>query len=513
MNSGAYLRLETRNGRIEVSGTTSLTVRRGPQPVAANSVAEQPQSGCSTWDWNRQRLQVKTSQSGLVPIYYVRLQDGMAVSPSLVALRDLFSLEAIDWPAVALCLTLGHYIEDDTPFRDIRVVPLDCVLTWTPSKFDLTPRRRSIVASKEDYTSALGTYASLVRQAIARYPQSDASAMGLSGGRDSRHILLALLEQGRRPQRLVTCNHYLDFSSADTELAQMLARRLNLAITVAQPPRNRIIAEISKNQITEFQTRSHSWGLGLSQALAGMQTLYDGMNGGTLFGRSPMVRALSRQAGESLPAWSLMAETCVALQWEKPLARLQGLLEPSLFTADVLAAARARLLTCLEKYRRFPNPLQAFRYFEHVTRDTSLFTYKLMTNAEIRCPLDDPTVVNWALGLPWKVTSRAEFQAEALRKCYPAFADVPFVAAYQPRAKETYFDEQAQRESLGRLQLQWQKHPVGLSRTGLERLKAGGVNWSQIPALILLAQTVALAEGHNPVLLAELNHAAKIGCF
>jgi asparagine synthase (glutamine-hydrolysing) len=498
-----YLWLDLRSTRLTIAGNHSHVSRRGPICEASLAFALEPDpdiSGCSSWHWDGTHLTCRTSASGFVPLFYVEQPGQICISTSLATLRRLGQCREVDWSAVALCMVLGHYIEDLTPFSHVRVVPPSAEMAWSADTGSrIRPTSRTLDRTDvDDCEECYDAYDAQVRHAIAAYPRFDI-AQGLSGGRDSRHILLALDSLGLRPTRLVTCGHYLNFADADTEIACRLAELLRLSIVKIAPGPDRLHAELRKNEATEFQSLSHSWGLGLADALCGASSLYDGMNGGDLFGRGAIVQLVRREFGDELPEWQTLKPFVMASLFDARLERIRRLIPESVLGTEHFDHARQLLGQSLDKYQHYQNPLQAFLYYNLISRDTSVFTYGMMRNGEVLCPLNAPRVVKFALSLPWRLSSDAEFQAKALRRCYPRFAGIPFVDDYKPRVNASWFDPQAERESAGRFSEALTKMgSCAISPEGMALLSSGRINLKDLQALVYVAQLSAIGSDEDP---------------
>jgi len=422
-----YLLLETdRDGTVTASGKQSFTISKGMNPDDPPSGNQPGAMGRSSWLWDGSRLVAHTSDTGLVPLYYYRDQSRFAISPSLLTLRDRFGNHDLDWTALAIQLGTGHFIEGDTPFLDIKALQVCSTLTWTSGV--LTERRRpfEIPALDMDYRSALSEFGKTFRRAVERTLPSQAFTLGLSGGHDSRHILFHLADIGYRPEYVVSSSHYLAASDPDTAIAAKVAERVGVPLETVSPNLSRITAELDKNLRTESLSLSHSWILEMSDKIADVPVLYDGMTGGTLFGRTMMVRSIRKSYGSRLPPISELAEAVMRLRFDSRLRRNREILVENLFDDQHMLAARQRVRTLITSFGHAPNPAQAFQHFHHAQRETATAPYRLMRNALVLCPLQDPEVVRFALGLPWAVTADDRFQRDALNLEYPQHADIPF---------------------------------------------------------------------------------------
>jgi asparagine synthase (glutamine-hydrolysing) len=455
------------------------------------SAASSARSECS---WDGQHLVCRTSDCGYIPVYYctdaAKLLAAGSLQQCLAQCRD----KTPDWPSVVLALVLGHYVEGWTCFSDIRALPLSCDLDWSANTGPLlTERRLPPSNSSIEPEQALAEYNVRLGSILAGTQHSTERALGLSGGRDSRHILFWLARLKSPIPRLITSHHYLGPASArDVEVARLAAGRLGEAVEEVQPLRDRFVAEWRKNRILELQSLSHSWGLALGEAVGDVPVLFDGMNGGVLFGRSAPVRFLRSEWGETLPDWPRLKAGALRFLFDKPVAMLDGLVARRIFSPEHVAAARDRLEASLEKYAGYPNPLQAFLYYNHVSRDTSAFTYELMKARAVACPLDDPELVSWSLGLPWRISSDPTLQTRAIRAAFPEFADLPFEDELGGQRPGFELDAAAEIASLRAL-LGLDHEPV-VTEAGAKLLLSGQATLQQIQVFTYLTQLMEMCK-------------------
>src|SRR5699024_9311374 len=128
----------------------------------------------------------------------------------------------LDGLAIATFFLTGLYLDDRTPFENIHCVPEGGLLTWSPGG-DL---KRSVRPSPEqvargDYAALQDTYIQLFRDAILSTEPASVF-LPLSGGCDSRHILLELLRQNRPVSESVTVEFFPPKYSTDSLVAVKL---------------------------------------------------------------------------------------------------------------------------------------------------------------------------------------------------------------------------------------------------------------------------------------------------
>src|SRR5215210_1223663 len=84
-------------------------------------------------------------------------------------------------------------------------------------------------------------------------------AVPLSGGRDSRHILLELAREGCRPSFAITVPRLPPTAAEDECVAGLVADHLQLRHIVVRQPRHPAIAEARKNIATHYCADEHAW--------------------------------------------------------------------------------------------------------------------------------------------------------------------------------------------------------------------------------------------------------------
>jgi asparagine synthase (glutamine-hydrolysing) len=414
-------------------GPTARDVgHRVPRPDLGSGIDD---GAWAFWRWNGAELTVRTCPHGLIQVYYAVLRDGIAVSLSLGALLDAGADDALDWAGLSVAIRVGHFVGERTPFRHIRVVPPDTELRWSGGDPSVSASRSRDTAPKmQEFTldEAAQVYLDLVSTAVRRRPPSGPFAVPLSGGRDSRHILLELNAQGHRPSSVVTSQHYLDFSDDDIEIARRLISRLGFDHDVVTIPPYSFGLQARLCELADYCVFSHVWAFTLADRLSRFEIIYDGLNGGTLFGR-PGIAAKYRELARA-DRYEEVVESFLGSGEGWIERSLSDSVKETLSFAVAVNTVRAEL----DRYRSWPNPWQAFRYWTLVRRETAYYTFKVLRNPIVYCPLDDIDVVNFALSLPRDITIDGRLQAIALQKRFPAFADIPLAGGLQRREPGWY---------------------------------------------------------------------------
>lgn len=444
----AFLMLEADSaGRTTATGTPTFHTNLGPSRLHERKLAV----AAASWEWDGKRATAQTSETGLIPLYYTANSKRFAISTSLTAIRDRAGLTSINWPAIVTCLATGQFLGSETPLEGVQVLPIRSSLTWHDRKLEIKTAPLEIDRSILDFESACSRYISEVRNAVYRNLPEGSGSLALSGGRDSRHILLELLRQYRPPDEIVTSGHYLASSTADISVAAAIGKRSGLAVRQVRPIPDRIKAEVQKNNLVESMTLSHSWALPLINTMSTYTARFDGMNAGVLFGRSGVMVALRSRFGDVRPQMNELVDAAIERMFDSPLARVRTMLEPGLLVDEMVDEARSRMRRELLRFAEYPNPVQAYLHFNHTTRDTALFTYRMFDNPEVACPFDDVAMARFGLGLPWSVSTDHRLQTEALRAEFSRFADIPFAEDWIERPASITWDPSAEAQTAVRL--------------------------------------------------------------
>lgn len=399
--------------------------------------------------------------------------------------------EKINREAITIILLVGELIGDLMPFDGLysndyatNNSPSESILKDKSLRLNEVDRSLSTIRPADCYA----IYDDIVRGAIESMPDNLNTVMGVSGGRDSRHIALAMKRSGKRAPRMVTARHFLgNASETDVAVAQMLSHRLGNSIEIAAQPNDRFLVEWDKNVLTGMQTLSHSWGLSLASSLNGSEVLLDGMNGGVLFGRAGLLRSVVLKFGHNKPTTEELYQHVISTLFESPLDVLKRWVPSSFISHEILDSIRQRLRECFFEYSDFENPIQAFLYGEHVRRNTQLFTYGLMENEFVACPLDTHKIARFALSLPWSLSGDHRFQDKAISLRYPDFDDLPYAEALGVIPPTSVPDVQSENGSWERIRKILKPH---LTEDGLVFLEHARTDLGVIQRSTLLAQAL-----------------------
>jgi asparagine synthase (glutamine-hydrolysing) len=376
-----------------------------------------PEGVFAGWKWDGRALDVEHDRYGFYPLFYYSRGTEFAVAPSIVTLLREGAAPDLDPDALAVFLQLGFFIDDETPFKHIKAVPPAVRFAWD-GKLYLRPKRD--LGGRQDISrdEALRTYAELFRDAVRRRAPNGPVVLPLSGGRDSRHILLELHEAGVRPEFCITAIRY-GRGNNDVEVAGMLARSLGLDhVVLEQAPR--LQAELQKNLATSFCADEHAWLMPLAEHLNGRRIeLYDGIAGDVLSA------SLFQK-----PAWLELYRTGRFVELAKTLVgkRREGIVALRGADAQRLADdALERIAAELRRYEDATNPCTMFFFWNRTRREITLAPFGILAGVETCfCPYLDHELYDFLTSLPPEITIDRTFHTDTIALAHPSAQRVPY---------------------------------------------------------------------------------------
>ena len=406
------------DGEVTTSGTPDVVLGHRierPDPPEDGSWVQ--------WLWDGQELVITNDRFRSYPCYVAMTPDSIRVSPSIDRLLRLGANRDLDEAALAAFLTVGHYVGDDTAFASIRALPTGCRISWRPGRSQVESKLPEFRSQEMTRQRAAEGISELVRQAVSRrIPDDPDFDMPLSGGRDSRHILLALRSLGHAPTRCLTTDHYPYDWGGDVPYARELCASLGIehrALTPGDP----LKGELRKNRLTSYSSAMHAWFLPIVDALEGRTShTYEGTPGGTPLARM-FLKGRFRELVEHR-RWDELA----ALMGKKDggVARHIPLLVPEL--RGVLSADRAaeRIRRELRRYEGFDDPYMAYRMLNRTSRELALVPNALLAAIPtVYTPFYDVDLLEFAMSVPNDVIDRS-FHDDAITLRYPESNEAPF---------------------------------------------------------------------------------------
>jgi asparagine synthetase B (glutamine-hydrolysing) len=377
------------------------------------------------WEWDEGGgLRVDSDRYGVYPAYWGRHGEVFAIGSTVEAVLRAGIPPEPDPVALAVLLRTGYLVGDDTVFRHVRRVPPEATVRTRDGLPELAGGPFTVSRTSRSRSEVLDEYVARVRVAVQRRLPSEPFLHMLSGGRDSRHLLFALVEAGARPEAVVTAEHYPPRSNEDARVAALVAAHLGLPHRILAQPRDRLRQELRKNVRTNFSCHEwHAWGVVLGEYVGRHTPVsFDGLGGDTLsMGRYLDARQVELYGRGDLEG---MAESLLRDQE----ATLKALLEPELLAAASRDAARARLVEELSLHSGAANPVRSFRFWSFSRRKIAPAALGLFAGTRVRAPYLDHDVFDLLASVAPEELSDADghLHTEAILRGYPEHAHLEF---------------------------------------------------------------------------------------
>ena len=378
------------------------------------------------WRFKNDHLHLSNDRFGIAPFYYYATRDKFAVSTSIVDLLRSGAPDELDDAAIAVFLRCGYYVGDDTPFKHIRSLPPLTNIRWHGGKLEIESRpyvpksgARTGISRRE----AIIEYGEKFDRAIRRYIPNGDVCLPLSGGRDSRHILFALLSNGCEPESCVTIgNRSAGPLSGDVAVASLLAQNLGLRHAII-PASETVQKEIEKNALTNFCADEHGWILPLRDHLSQRpdSLVFDGI-AGDVFSSGFYMDIENIRLYRSRD-FSMLSERLLGSEGYLP-----DLLKQDAYNRWNRKLAIDRFSRELTKYVDTPNPITHFFFWNRARREIALSPWSIIAHpCHVVAPYLDNQVFDFLASIPQEfLCSEDDFHTEAIQSRYPQYSHIPY---------------------------------------------------------------------------------------
>jgi asparagine synthase (glutamine-hydrolysing) len=378
------------------------------------------------WKWDGAELQIETDRYGMHPMFYFVEGRKLWIAPRL---EDLIRLGApTDWDddAIAVFLRLGCYVADTSPLRAVRALPARPQIIEEGDRIVVRSRVFSRPPCRLTRTQVLDAYIDLFRASVAKRLPDGPIALALSGGRDSRHILLALCELGRSPDVCITARHFPQRGDDDVEVARELCHRFGIPHLIVDHPPRRLEAELGKNRETHFCTDEHAQMLPIAEWLRRNRfAAYDGIGGDVLSEghrrRPEAVGMVRRSAIDELAIFMIDGYD----------PTIEGALRKALTSEAYKRFSRdraiGRIARDLKTHMEEPDPIASFFFWNRTRREVALTPYALMRSAQpVFAPFLDGALFDLLASLPLVMTLDRRLHGDAIARGYPHVEDIRY---------------------------------------------------------------------------------------
>lgn len=385
------------------------------------------------WEWDGRTLTAEVDPLGYFSLFVYAKGDAIGVSPAILQLLKQGADPQPDPVALAVFHRIGFFVGDDTAFRHIRVLPPGGKLTWrdgvlTVKNGQPTPRTNGLTRAQ-----AVEAFVDMPRQIIRRFLSAwdGEIAMPLSGGRDSRHILLEMVGQGRKPQTCLTFHHGGKALNAEVKAARAVSERAGVRHTILGHPRRRLRDALRAMLMTQLCADEHGQMMPMHDFLSeSPMAAVDGIGGDILTNPDNWAAGFMEHSlrGDFHAIARGMADGHgkVISRPDHPGGAGQAL-SPALGEAAIDRIAREIAL-----YADAPDPYQAFWFWHRTRREISFVSTAILGGARmVFCPYLDPDFVELGLSLPWSTTRDQKLHDDAISAAFPAYADIPFADGFR----------------------------------------------------------------------------------
>ncbi len=403
------------------SGTGQPLIAIGMGPNGATVVAGEPSGhignsgpGCLSlsWHWDGEQLTVNSDPYGFFPAFYWSGEKVFALGLDPASLLGSIATPQIDAVALSIFLQTGVYFHDRTFLEDVRAVPDSGRLTWSPES-GLTLGRRSPPTTLDpdsDPAELAEEYVRLWSRAMAMAPDQPA-VIPLSGGRDSRMLLLEWLRQGRPITRAITVERFPMRWSNDVELASLLADRVGAPHDIIEQSTRLVSAERTKNAINGFSFLDGVWKLALMPEI-------DSRADVVLDGLANDVLARGNPAG--LEAHLLHVESAVAaVDNMYPSIQRDLLFQFDGFELIPWQELRDEVVRAFEGYRGGHNPLTEMTLWNRTRRQNAAQSVGIYRPGSVFAPALEEELFQFLRSLPLRLAKGKPFQDDVIRRAFP----------------------------------------------------------------------------------------------
>ncbi|MCG8021630.1 MAG: asparagine synthase-related protein [Candidatus Thiodiazotropha weberae] len=352
------------------------------------------------WSYDGQYLTVFSDRLGMIPIFYWQTKDEIYISNSILDIVSNIPNPTFDYDALSVFLRLGFYISNDTPINNVKVLSPDSTITISKSNFSLdTDTAEKSYFNKTfngSRSQAISQYSSLFHEAVSERMPLGKFAMPLSGGRDSRHILLECLALKRKPKLVITSKKSSVTGQDEIDVASLLCEEFSLNHLVTEYDcKKTFYDEIIKNRLTHYLSDEHAWYLSIVDILRQEKVDYllDGIGGDVLsnglFYKPPLYEQINNN--------NTYAAAELILGKQNEIHYLSKTMQKMLSWERALE----KIVNELEKHYGSCDPVKSFYFWNRTRREISLSPiYLLSKTVNVSMPYLAPDMLTFFFSLP-----------------------------------------------------------------------------------------------------------------
>lgn len=393
-----------------------------------NPATGQNEGVFARWRWSDGKLTAQVDPLGFFSLFYWVKGNRLLLSPSILQLIALGADTALDDRALAVFFRLGLFVNQDTPFRDIKVLPPGGRLEWCDGITTIHHSDWTITEQPTSRDEAIQGIIDLPRDTLGTMVANGVgdTVLPLSGGRDSRHILLDLDHLGAPPVACATFQQPSRELNSEARAARAICERLGVTHHILDRPRSASRDILRCLTMTSLCSDEHLQMMPMHDFLGGRSwAALDGIAGDILTNPDDSAEDQYRRAQSGdfrAIANAMMDGHADVLTKPDYDGRLGNMYSPG--TRD---QATTYLADTIASYADTPDPYQSFWFWHRTRREIGFVPSALFASASsVLCPYLDTRFVRFCLSLPYSVTRDQQLHNLAINRAYPQVADVAY---------------------------------------------------------------------------------------
>lgn len=427
-----YIKLTVRHGEVVAEGTS--TARLGYAAHASVS-SDGPYGLYAVWEWDGRMLRAAIDPIGVYNLFYYASDHEIIISPSPIQAIAAGAPATPDARALTLFYRIGLCVGEDTPFSQIKVLPPGGTLRWQPGQFEVKGERIPLPTRAITRKQAVEAYIELFRRSMTRCLEQCPHPMvlPLTGGHDSRHILLEMQRQGSPPEHCVTVNGHARGLDNEVLAARQVTQAADVPHRIIDAPAAPLWNALRTLVWGHLCTDEHATMMALGDAYANVPcVLLDGI-AGDVFSRSypqPAACVSKIRQGDFHAA----AEMLLQKHERKMGGPLERWFGPDAARAYPREEALAYLAEQIAPFQDEAEPVENFIFWTRTRREIGLSSSAILNRtAGVLCPYLDGSFIRTLGRVPYEVTADGDLHRQAIARAYPRYAHLPYHKDLPPR--------------------------------------------------------------------------------
>lgn len=380
------------------------------------------------WGWDGRELRADVDRYGFFSLFYCVNGSRLIVSPNLLQIIAQGGDTTPDRRALGVFHRMGMFVGDDTPFKHIRVLPPGGKLVWRDGKATVSappPSFRQLEISRDQAVEGMiELFRASMKRVLASWPGT--FRLPLSGGRDSRHILLELAHQNRLPEACVTFHHMGGALNAEAQAARAISTAVGVPHDILGQARPRMADTFRALTMTSLCADEHAQMMPLHDYFLDHRgAAFDGIAGDILTNPDNDAERFYRMAekddylGIANGLFAGHGRVISQSHWRRGAGPI--------YSDGLDEECAAYVADEIRRYSGAPDPYQMFWLLHRTRREISFVPSAILASADaVFCPYLDEDFAEFCVSLPYSVTRDQMLHDDAIARAYPQFAHIPY---------------------------------------------------------------------------------------